>query len=69
VAYSDGPVFTYTYDSPGNCLTQQTLTQTTVYTYDIANRLTNVGPLAYIWDNSGNRLNDGVYRDALPAES
>src|SRR3990172_4858042 len=59
--YSNGTVFTYTYDAVGNRLMQQTLTQTTVYTYDIANRLTNVGPITYIWDNKGNLLNDGVY--------
>jgi len=60
-SYSDGKVFTYTYDAVGNRLTQTTITNTTVYTYDNANRLTNVGPIAYIWDNNGNLLNDGVF--------
>jgi len=45
----------------GNRLTQQTLTQTTVYTYDTANRLINVNGVAYTWDANGNLLNDGVY--------
>ena len=59
--YSDGKVFTYTYDAVGNRLTQTTLTNTTVYTYDIVNRLTNVGPITYTWDANGNLLNDGVF--------
>jgi len=59
--YTSGSVFTYTYDAVGNRLSEQTLTQTTVYTYDIANRLTNVGAQAYTWDNNGNLLNDGQY--------
>jgi hypothetical protein len=45
----------------GNRLTQTTITNTTVYTYDIANRLVNVGGMAQTWDNNGNLLNDGVY--------
>ena len=60
-SYTNGNVFTYTYDAVGNRLTEQTLTQTTVYTYDIANRLTNVGAQAYTWDNNGNLLYDGVF--------
>jgi YD repeat-containing protein len=58
--YSTGQVFTYTYDAVGNLLTQTTLTNTTVYTYGIANRVTNVGCQAYTWDNNGNLLSDGV---------
>jgi len=58
--YSTGPYFHYTYDGVGNRLTQATLTNTTVYTYDIANRLTNVGAQAYTWDNNGNLLSDGA---------
>jgi RHS repeat-associated protein len=54
-------VFTYTYDAVGNRLTQTTITATTVYTYDNANRLINVGGVAQTWDNNGNLLNDGVY--------
>ena len=59
--YTNGTVFTYTYDSVGNRLTQQTLTQTIVYTYDLANRLINAGGITYTWDANGNLLNDGVY--------
>jgi len=59
-AYSTGDVFTYTYDAVGNRLTQTTLTNTTVYTYDIANRLTNVGSQVYTWDNNGNLLSGGA---------
>jgi len=42
-------------------LTQQTLTQTTVYTYDLANRLINASGITYTWDANGNLLSDGVY--------
>jgi RHS repeat-associated protein len=59
-SYSTGTVFTYTYDAVGNRATQQTLTQTTVYTYDNANRLTNVNGVAQIWDDNGNLVNDGA---------
>jgi YD repeat-containing protein len=40
----------------------QTLTggRVTTYTYDIANRLTQVGGTAYQWDANGNLLNDGA---------
>ncbi len=54
-------MFTYTYDAVGNRLTQTIITNTTVYTYDIANRLINVGGVAQTWDNNGNLLNDGVF--------
>lgn len=30
------------------------------YTYDIANRLTQVGSTPYIWDANGNLLSDGT---------
>ncbi len=59
--YSTGSVFTYTYDAVGNRLMQTTITNTTVYTYDIANRLINVGGVAQTWDNNGNLLSDGVF--------
>ena len=36
----------------GNRLTQTTLAATTVYTYDDANRLINVGGVVYEWDNN-----------------
>ncbi|MCS7001096.1 MAG: RHS repeat-associated core domain-containing protein, partial [Candidatus Kapabacteria bacterium] len=58
--YSDGRYFAYTYDAVGNRLTQATLTTTTVYTYDAANRLINVNGVAYTWDANGNLLLDGV---------
>jgi len=51
--YATRSVFTYTYDAVGNRLTAITITATTVYTYDNANRLTNVGAQAYTWDNNG----------------
>jgi YD repeat-containing protein len=50
--YSTGESFDYTCDAVGNRLTQTTITNTTVYTYDIANRLVNVGGVAYRWDNT-----------------
>jgi RHS repeat-associated protein len=59
-SYNTGLVFTYTYDSVGNRLSQ-TITNTTVYTYDDANRLTNAGGVAYTWNANGNLINDGVY--------
>jgi RHS repeat-associated protein len=59
-SYSTGEVFTYTYDALGNRLTQTTITNTTAYTYDIANRLVNVAGQAYTWDNNGNLLSDGA---------
>jgi len=51
--YTTGDVFTYTYDAVGNRLTQTTITNTTDYTYDDANRLINVGGVAYMLDNKG----------------
>jgi RHS repeat-associated protein len=58
--YSTGDIFMYTYDAVGNRLTQTTITNTTVYTYDDANRLVNVGGQVYTWDNNGNLLSDGA---------
>jgi RHS repeat-associated protein len=58
--YSSGSVFTYTYDAVGNRLTQGTLTTTTIYTYDVANRLINAGGITYTWDANGNLLDDGA---------
>ena len=60
-ALLNGGVFTYTYDAVGNRQTQTILTTTTFYTYDVANRLTNVGSITYTWDKNGNLLSDGVY--------
>ncbi len=51
---------TYTYDAVGNRLTQNDNGALTNYTYDIANRLTNVNAQVYTWDNNGNLLNDGT---------
>jgi len=46
----------------GNRLTQATITATTVYTYDNANRLINVGGVAQTWDNNGSAPCDvGAY--------
>jgi RHS repeat-associated protein len=62
--YSDGKYFHYTYDAVGNRLTQDAnlagQPASTSYTYDSANRLTNVGGVAYAWDANGNLLNDGT---------
>ncbi len=50
---------TYTYDAVGNRLVQGDAGKVTTYTYDIANRLTSAGGVAFSWDNNGNLLNDG----------
>ena len=50
--YTNGTYFRYKYDAVGNRLAQTTLTITTVYTYDDANRLVNVGGVMYEWDNN-----------------
>jgi hypothetical protein len=42
---------------------------TTVYTYDLSNRLTNAGGQSYTWDNNGNLLADGVLRYTLRLRS
>ena len=59
--YNDGTYFRYTYDAVGNRLAEET-TGATVnsYTFDIANRLTNVDGITYTWDDNGNLLSDGV---------
>jgi YD repeat-containing protein len=59
--------YAYTLDALGNRLTQQTLTQTIVYVYDDANRLSRVNGQPYTWDNNGNLLNDGVTTYAYDA--
>ena len=53
--------FSYTYDSVGNRLTKVVNSQVITYTYDIANRLTDAGGVAYTWDDNGNLTYDGVY--------
>ena len=59
--YSDGKYFHYGYDAVGN-RQSQTVTGglVTTYTYDIANRLTQVGGTQYQWDANGNLVNDGA---------
>ncbi|MHC1781850.1 MAG: RHS repeat domain-containing protein [Anaerolineaceae bacterium] len=55
--YSTGEVFEYTYDATGNRLSQTVTIDevpvTTTYTYDEANRLSQVGAQTYTWDNNG----------------
>jgi len=66
--YSDGRYFNYTYDAVGNrlsetkCLDVGGCASPTVtnYSYDSANRLTNVNGQTYQWDDNGNLLNDGT---------
>ncbi|MEM7112422.1 MAG: right-handed parallel beta-helix repeat-containing protein [Chloroflexota bacterium] len=60
---------TYDYDSVGNriALTEVAsgISQTTNYTYDVANQLASTETAGnivnYVWDSNGNLLNDGVY--------
>ncbi len=59
-ALSVARTITYTYDAVGNRLTQNDNGALTNYTYDNANRLTNVNAQVYTWDNNGNLLNDGA---------
>ncbi len=59
-ALSVARTITYTYDAVGNRLTQNDNGTLTNYTYDIANRLTNVNAQVYTWDNNGNLTNDGT---------
>ena len=65
--YSDGKFYQYAYDSVGNRLTQQSHVGNDTYTYDNANRLTNVNGTTYAWDNNGNLLNDGTRAYAYDA--
>ncbi len=58
--YDSGEYFHYTYDAVGNRLTEDTLAGTNTYAYDIANRLTSVDGVPYVWDANGNLLSDGV---------
>ena len=58
--YSTGEFFHHIYDAVGNRLTQDTLAGTNTYTYDIANRLTEVDGVPYTWDAKGNLLDDGT---------
>jgi RHS repeat-associated protein len=58
--YSEGSFFHYSYDAAGNRLSETTLSESNVYTYDDANRLASVNGVAYAWDANGNLLSDGV---------
>ncbi len=63
--YSTSEKFEYVYDAVGNRTTYTaTITQTVVTThnYDAANRLVNVGGVAYTWDDRGDLLDDGTYQ-------
>ncbi len=52
---------TITIDAVGNRLSETTAAGTTSYSYDAANRLTNVNETEYQWDDNDNLLNDGTY--------
>ena len=62
--YSTGDYYHYAYDAVGNRLMQDSMTyeqtSTVNYTYDIANRLTDVEGVPYVYDANGNLLNDGT---------
>jgi RHS repeat-associated protein len=62
--YSSGDTYAYTYDAVGNRQTQDSnvsgLELSFTYNYDIANRLTDVDGVPYVYDDNGNLLNDGV---------
>ena len=62
--YSTGDSYQYAYESVGNRLTQESLvydlSSTVNYNYDIANRLTDVDGVPYVYDANGNLLNDGT---------
>ena len=58
--YDDGTYFHYAYDAVGNRLTQDTLEGSNTYAYDVANRLTSVDGVPYVWDANGNLLSNGV---------
>ena len=60
-SYSTGERFQYAHDAVGNrTLMTGTITAAvvTTYTYDAANRLTQVDGMALTWDNNGNLLED-----------
>ena len=56
--YSSGDYNHYSYDANGNRDVETTQAGTTAYLYDIANRLTSVGGVTFIWDNNGNLTQD-----------
>jgi RHS repeat-associated protein len=68
--YSTGEAYAYQYDAVGNrtAMTSTTPlsgTVVTTYTYDAANRLTNIkhpsSNIQYVWDARGNLTHDGVF--------
>jgi YD repeat-containing protein len=59
--YDSGEFFHYTYDAVGNRVSQETHAGTSVYTYDPADRLIEVGGVAYTWSATGSLLSDGVH--------
>jgi RHS repeat-associated protein len=69
IVYETTRIYDYTYDLRGNRLTEtekigESPRTTTEYTYDLANRLTQIngssGTTTLQYDNNGNLLNDGV---------
>jgi RHS repeat-associated protein/uncharacterized repeat protein (TIGR01451 family) len=58
--YSSGETYSYSYDGVGNRLSMVSPGGTVDYTYDAANRLTEVGGVAYTWNANGNLTSDGV---------
>jgi RHS repeat-associated protein len=63
--YSTGDYYSYTYDAVGNRLSEDKVVFglspiETDYTYDDANRLTEMNSVPYSWDDNGNLLDDGV---------
>jgi RHS repeat-associated protein len=59
--YSTGESFAYQYDPVGNRTVMTDATGVTTYTFDAANRLTNVGGVAYTWDARGNLVSDDIF--------
>ena len=59
--YSTGESFAYQYDAVGNRTVMTDATGVTTYTYDAANRLTNLGDVSYTWDARGNLVSDGTF--------
>jgi RHS repeat-associated protein len=59
-SYSNGVNFTYLYDKVGNRTSQTINAATTLYVYDIANRLTSVNGVNYNWNDNGSLMNDGL---------
>jgi RHS repeat-associated protein len=49
----------WTYDGVGNRLTESRPTDTTSYTYNVADELTQAGPTSYTYDQNGNELTAG----------